>query len=76
MNTVKPIDTGTYAMRGGGVAEITELGTFAYGKRRLCDSAVSTEDFWQLDGQHVPLRPAPQPTRPGFSRYDLVRRIS
>ena len=74
MNT--EIDTGTYEMRGGGVATITELGSFAYSKRGSCGSETGTEDFWQLDGSHIPLRPAPRPTRPGFSKYDLVRRIS
>jgi hypothetical protein len=63
------IEAGQYEMRGGGVATITDTGCFAYGRRD------GTEDLWQLDGTHVPLRPAP-PSPRGHSKFDLVRRLA
>jgi hypothetical protein len=66
------IEAGKYEMRGGGIATITDTGCFAYGRRD------GTEDLWQLDGTHVPLRPqagGTPPARSGHSKYDLVRRL-
>lgn len=45
-----PIEIGLYRTRGGGfVAQITEIGSFAYG------FVAGNQDFWHLeDGSYVP----------------------
>jgi len=68
-----PITVGLYRTRGGQVIQITETGSFAYGK------VGTRDDFWHLeDGKYVPARSRTarkgQPVA-GPHKLDLVERV-
>ena len=67
-----PIRPGRYRMRNGGAAEVTEMGSFAYGRRETSQGFKG--DFWDKEnGRRIPgeFGEADQQT----GEYDLVERL-